>query len=413
MLALPLRLEVIGSMSDAINLRKNIIAFTESERFDGYSKVIINVTDDLFYEAGDTTGRTLTLSCPWGTQDMANNLLAQMRGFSYQPYTAEGAILDPASELGDGINVNGVYSGIYRIDTKFNSQCAADISAPSDEEIDYEYQYKSKQQREVKRKNKYFATQLSIQQDKITAEVEERKSDIKTVKSTLEVQSSQIVAKVNKTEGSSSTFGWALETDSWRIFAGSSTVLKATKDGLEVKGKITATSGTIGGFTINSNSISYNSQTWGGTNTTGIYIGPNGIQLGNHFKVDSMGNLTAYSGTFEGAVSAQNIKYGGNSGYFSGAGISSGSISGGSSGKLAYSTLTNYNLIGGINTSLGYADFANGVFSGWNTAGYVSATYGYFSNIVMGGATYRPMTTRVMGPNGETPIYIYYLGRAW
>ncbi len=207
MLVLSLRLGVTGSMSDVINLRKNIIAFSDSERFDGYSKVIINVTDDLFYEAGETTGRTLTLSCPWGTQAMANNILAQVRGFSYQPYTAEGAILDPASELGDGINVNGVYSGIYRMDTRFSSNCQADISAPSDEEIDYEYQYQSKQTREVKRKNKYFSTQLSIQQDKIAAEVEERKSDIKTVKSTLEVQSSQIVAKVNKTEGSSSTFG--------------------------------------------------------------------------------------------------------------------------------------------------------------------------------------------------------------
>ena len=159
--------------------------------------------------------------------------------------------------------------------------------------------------------------------------------------------------------------------------------------------------------------ISYNSQTWGGTNTTGIYIGPNGIQLGKSFKVDSMGNLTAYSGTFEGMVSAQNIKYGGDSGYFSGAGISAGSISGGSGGKIASSTLSTFNMSGGINTSLGYADFANGVFGGWNTAGYVSATYGYFSNLVMGGSAYRPMSTQVMGPNGKTPIYIYYLGRAW
>lgn len=355
-------------MSDVINLRKEITAFSDSERFDGYSKIVINVTDDLFYEAGDSTGRTLTLSCPWGTQDMANNLLSQMRGFSYQPYKAEGAILDPASELGDGINVNGVYSGIYRIDTNFNSHCSTDISAPSDEEIDHEYPYQSKQQREVKRKNKFFSSQLSIQQDKITAEVEERKSDIKTVKSTLQIQSSQIVAKVNKNEGSSSTFGWALETDSWRIFAGSSTVLKATKDGLEVKGKITATSGTIGGFTINNNHISYNNQTWGGTNTTGIYIGISGIQLGNKFKVDNAGNLYAYSGTFEGSVNAGSIRYGGNYGTLSGKSLTSRSVGGGS---ISLSTLTTANMISGINASLSSADFANGVFNGWNRSHYV------------------------------------------
>ena len=356
-------------MSDVLNLRKEITAFDTSERFDAYSKIIINVTDDLWYEAGDNTGRTLTLSCPWGTQEMANNLLEQMRGFSYQPYTAGGAMLDPSSELGDGINVNGVYSGLYRIGTKFNSHCAADISAPSDEEIDYEYQYRSKQQREVTRKNKFFSTQLSIQQDKITAEVEERKSDIKTVKSTLEVQSSQIVAKVNKTEGTSQTFGWALETDSWRIFAGSSTVLKATKDGLEVKGKITATSGTIGGFTINNNYISYNNQTWGGTNSKGIYIGTSGIQLGKNFKVDSAGNLTAASGTFTGYVNAGSIRYGTqpngvDCGTLNGGGITSRSISGGSDGAISYSTLTRDNMISGINTALSNGNWAANLFSG-------------------------------------------------
>lgn len=357
-------------MSDVLNLQKDITAFNKSERYDSYSKIIINVTDELCYEAGDNTGRTLTLSCPWGTQAMADNILAQMRGFSYQPYKAEGAILDPASELGDGINVNGVYSGIYRMDTKFNSHCSSDISAPSDEEIDYEYQYESKQQREVKRKNKQFATQLSIQQDKITAEVEERKSDIKTVKSTLEVQSSQIVAKVNKNEGSSSTFGWALETDSWRIFAGSSTVMKATKSGLEIKGKITATSGTVGGFTINSNYISYNNQTWGGTNTNGIYIGTSGIQLGKNFKVDSAGNLTAASGTFSGYVKAGYIQYGGSNGTLSASALTSHSITG---GQIGYNTISTAYTSTGINTSLGYADYANGVFGGWNTAANIYA----------------------------------------
>lgn len=364
-------------MSDVLNLRKEITAFDTSERFEAYSKIIINVTDDLCYEAGDDTGRTLTLSCPWGTQDMANNLLAQMRGFSYRPYTASGAILDPSSELGDGINVNGVYSGIYRIDTRFNSHCASDISAPSDEEINYEYQYRSKQQREVKRKNKEFSSKLSIQQNQITQEVEERRSDMETVKATLETQSGQITAKVNKVqEGHSSTFGWELETESWRIFAGTSTVLKATKDGLEVEGKITATGGEIGGFTINRDSISYNNQTWGGTNTTGIYIGPMGIQLGENFQVDATGNLKAASGEFSGYVKASNIKYGIDPdteidyGTLNGSGITSKSISG---GTISSNTLTVDNMIGGIQTSLGYADFANGVFAGWNKAKYINA----------------------------------------
>ena len=92
------------------------------------------------------------------------------------------------------------------------------------------------------------------------------------------------------------------------------TVLKADKSGLSVTGKITATSGVIGGLTIKDGYLSTNGQTWGGTNTNGIYFGPNGIQLGKYFTVDSSGNLTAYSGKFLGTVQAGSIDYGGNAG---------------------------------------------------------------------------------------------------
>lgn len=399
-------------MSDVLNLRKEITSFSKAERFDAYSKIIINVTDDLFYEAGDDTGRTMILSCPWGTQAMANNLLAQIRGFSYQPYTAEGAILDPASELGDGINVNGVYSGIYRIDTTFNSHCSANISAPYDEEINYEFPYKSKQNREVKRKNKAFSSQLSIQQNRITAEVAERKDDINSVKATLDVQSSQIVAKVNKNYGSSSTFGWALETDSWRIFAGSSTVLKATKEGLEIKGKVTATSGTIGGFAINNNHISYNNQTWGGTNTTGIYIGISGIQLGTNFKVDNAGNLYANSGTFEGTVNAGNIRFGEDYGTLDGSGLTANTVSG---NRLKYNTISTAYTSSGINTSLGWADFANGVFNGYSEAQFIKCLRmdcsgaASAARLTLGGRSVSLSEIKVMTEDGTSKT-IRYLG---
>jgi hypothetical protein len=326
-------------------------------------------------------------------------------GFSYQPFTAEGAILDPASELGDRIVVNGVPSGIYRMGTTFNSNCSAYISAPYDEDINYEFPYESKQIREVKRKTKAISAQLSIQQDRITAEVEERKSDIKTVKATLDVQSAQIVAKVNKVqENTSTTFGWALETDSWRIFAGSSTVLKATKEGLEIKGKVTATSGTIGGFTINSNHISYNGQTWEGTNETGIYFGISGIQLGDKFRVDSAGNLYANSGTFEGSVNAGSIRYGTNDdgtvnyGTLSGSALTGNTVSG---GKLVLNTVSTSYTSQGINTSLGWADFASGVFGGWNTANYVYATTMGATKFVLGNYTAGWMTLNYKNHNGE------------
>lgn len=353
-------------MSSSVNVLRNMVSFDKSEQFDGYSKVIIIVSDEVEYSAGTDTGRALTLNCPWGTQEIANNILQSIKGFQYQPMTAEDALVDPSIEIGDGISANGVYSGVYSLETKFNSNLPATVSAPADEELYEEHTYIPKTEREVTRKFLDFQSQFRIQDGKISAEVEERKSDTKSIRATLEVQAGQITAKVNKNDGSSSTFGWALETASWRIFSGSSTVLKADKDGLEVKGVIRATSGEIGGFDIQSNYLSYNGQTWGGTNTTGAYIGQSGIQLGKNFKVDMQGNLSASSGTFSGNVYAGNIQYGGSAGYMSGGGISSGSISGGWGGQIGSGTITTDNTISGINASLSNGDYAYGACKGWN-----------------------------------------------
>lgn len=352
-------------MSNSVNILRNMVSFDKAEQFDGFSKVVIIVSDEIEYSAGTDTGRTLTLNCPWGTQEIANNILQSIKGFQYQPMTAGNALVDPSVEIGDGISANGVYSGVYSLETKFNSNLPTTVSAPSDEELYEEHTYVPKSEREVTRKFLDFQSQFRIQDGKISAEVEERKSDTNSIRATLEVQAGQITAKVNKNDGSSSTFGWALETASWRIFSGSNTVLKADKNGLEVKGVIRATSGEIGGFKITSNSLTYNNQTWGGTNTNGIYIGPSGIQLGKNFKVDSAGNLTAASGTFTGSVNAGNIQYGGSAGYLSGGGISSGSIYG---NRMVANTISTAYTSSGINSSLGRADAAYNICTGVTTA---------------------------------------------
>ena len=49
-----------------------MVSFDKAEQFDGFSKVVIIVSDEIEYSAGTDTGRTLTLNCPWGTQEIAN-----------------------------------------------------------------------------------------------------------------------------------------------------------------------------------------------------------------------------------------------------------------------------------------------------------------------------------------------------
>ncbi len=342
-------------------LGRRMRSFRSSPEFDGFSKVVIIVSDEIEYSAGTDSGRTLRLTNPWGTPEMAQNILDSIQGFQYQPYTAENAILDPAAELGDGVTANNVYGGIYTKKVKFGPLLTATVAAPEDEEINHEYPYKSKPNKEITREAKMLRASLAIEAAKIAAEVKDRTEADAEISSILELQAGQIAAKVSKTGGSASSFGWVLTDSDWTIKANNQNILKATRNGLEVYGKITATSGKIGGFDIKPNYLSYNSQTWGGTNSSGIYIGISGIQLGKNFKVDAAGNLTAASGTFTGSVNAGNIRYGGNYGTFSGGGISSGSIYG---NRLVGGTITTAYTSTGINAALDDATWAANLFSG-------------------------------------------------
>lgn len=378
-------------MSNTTFIGRQMRSFDSSPQFDGFSKVVIQVSDEVEYSAGNDSGRVMTLVNPWGNQAMADRLLARIKGFQYQPFTATGARLDPSAELGDAVTANNVHGGIYTRKEVFGSTMTSTISAPEDEELDHEYQYVSKQDRLIKRNMRELTAELKVQAGLIAAEVAERKSDIEQAYAALSIQADRITqevtarqndvqtltasliaqaglieAKVSKTGGVSSSFGWALTDSDWTIKANGATVLRATKSGLEISGKITANEGKVGGFDIRANYLSYNNQTWGGTNNTGIYIGSSGIQLGQNFKVDNNGHLTAASGTFTGNVNAGNVQYGGSAGYLSGAGVASHSIN---SEQLQYNSVGPSYVSGGIRQSLGYADYAYGAFMGWNEVG--------------------------------------------
>lgn len=397
-------------MSDIVNVRKFVSSLEKQEEFDGYSGVTIVVSDEMEYSAGSDTGRTLTLECPWGSQKMANDILAKIRGWQYQPYTASDAHLNPAAEIGDGVSVGSVYSGIYQKDVSHGPLYTANLSAPGGEKINYKYEYKSPTTRKIERQYKETKASLTVLADQIMAEVTARQSDTETLSAALAVQANEISAKVSRTGGNGASFGWSLTADGWTLTSNGGTVLKADKSGLSVTGKITATSGVIGGLTIKDGYLSTNNQTWGGTNSSGIYIGPSGIQLGKNFKVDSGGNLYAYSGTFDGTVYAGNIQYGGNAGYFDGSGLVSYSVGG---GQIGTDAIVNRHITSGSvypstcnSTINGYfADviYANKVVTGqvqseklWTNRMYaaiaeISSLTVAGNNFIINGDSYRPM----------------------
>lgn len=361
-------------MAESFNLLRRVRSLDIAPELSGYSGVVIFAGQDdegnnIEYRAGDRTGTVLEITNEWGSQAQADAIYRKIRGFKYQPYKAGGTSIDPSAEIGDAVTVSDIYSGVFSKKTTFGRHIRTDLEAPSKEEVEHEFQIQSPTNRQYERFTRSVRASLSITATKIAAEVEDRQAADNLLRATLNVHAQEIEAKVSKEGGDSSSFGWKLTATGWSVYGNGSEIFGVDRTGAYVNGEIRSKTGKIGNWDINSNSLSYNGQTWGGTNTTGAYIGQSGIQLGKNFKVDMQGNLTASSGTFSGNVYAGNIKYGGSAGYMSGGGISSGSIYG---NRLAANTVSTAYTSSGINTSLGRADFANGVFSGYNTASYVS-----------------------------------------
>lgn len=372
-----------------VNILQNAYNVQVSPQFDGYSAVRIFVgTDDdgnaIVIESGNTAGRVLEIKNPFGTQEMADNILADINGYQYQPLSAESAMLNPAAEMGDGVTVNGVYSGLFVRATQFGRLMASDISAPTDEEIEHEFAVESASDRQYTRFVQQTKGMLRVTNLAIQAEVSARESADAEMSATLSLHASQIAAKVSQTGGNNSSFGWTLTSSGHTWYSNNTAVMKVTSSGLEVKGKIQADSGYIGGsngFVITANKIYKNISAFGGSQSTGVYIGTDGIQLGKNFKVDSSGNLTAASGTFSGTVRAGSIAYGGSNGTFSGNGITGGTIGTGQMNSYA---------AGGVGGGVNYNNASR--VGGSYPAYFQASTLVASSGLSVGGKSFFPET---------------------
>lgn len=358
------------SLSESVFIGRSASGYTTTPELPKYTKVHINVDDESFYEAG-SGDNVLELDCPWGSQQMANDILESIGEFVYRPYDTEWAKLDPAAELGDGVTINGVFSGIYVNETNFSTLMAARISAPQENAVDHEYPYKSPTDRKTTRQFAETRASLRVNASNIQAEVTAREASETEMRAALELHAQEIAARVTQTGGNSSSFGWSLTADGFRLESSGQTVFEATKDGVNVTGQIKATSGYIGsadnGFTITESAI-YNQLSELKGTVNGVYIGKDGIALGGgKFRVDSNGQLYATDGTFTGNVFANRIQTGTQNGEYAGY-ISGGQIGGG--------TITSANTNSWINTGLANAyDFAEFI------AGNLGASYATINNL--------------------------------
>lgn len=354
--------------SQVISVARNAASLTAGKRAQEYTKLILHVTDDVSYTVGNDIGLTMEYTHPFGTPEMARNILASISGYQHQSYDATSVLLDPAAQLGDGLDISGIYSGIVTMTSHYDPHFTADTGAPAIQEINQKVQFKSSQERKVERKFLETYAKLAIQADQIAAEVEARKSDVEQLNSLLAIQADQIAAKVSQSGGNPASFAWEMYAAYMRFLANNKEILRLDSSGATLTGIIKATGGKIGGFDIMSDYLSYNNQKWGGTNTIGLYLGVNGLQLGRNCKIDMQGNADFSSANIRGTLRAGDLIYGGDAGYLSGSGLESHTVAG---NRLQYNTVSTSYTSGGINTSLGYANFADDVFNGNDIAGYV------------------------------------------
>ena len=116
--------------------------------FPSVTGVVLESEDGLTSSAGSTSGYVVKGSCNFANSaSVAALCLTELNGKTYRPFSASGAIIDPADEIGDLVILdNGVYQ-LGKIEWSFGTMITANIGAPFEAEVDHEYQVETSQAR--------------------------------------------------------------------------------------------------------------------------------------------------------------------------------------------------------------------------------------------------------------------------
>lgn len=190
-------------MNNSYNALRNITSFRNTGKSQPISGIELMVDEKNMYFAGNDDGYVMTIDCPYGTQEMANDLLAKAKGFEYQGFTAEQVILPPETELGDGVTVAGIYGMVARRSFKFTPGMTSNIEAPRELEVQHEYKYSSPQQRKTERQIAETRSTLIKTAEEITLKIEGLDGKYTEVKTTLDGLTVTDASGTTKIKGSS------------------------------------------------------------------------------------------------------------------------------------------------------------------------------------------------------------------
>lgn len=105
-------------------------------------------------------GYTIKGNCEFANTAVAELCYNNVYGFTYSAFTATGARLNPAAELGDFVEIAGNQYQIYSIHWKIGPYIAADISAPYEEAVEHEYTISNKSAKALQKAMGYTDRQV-------------------------------------------------------------------------------------------------------------------------------------------------------------------------------------------------------------------------------------------------------------
>ena len=227
-------------MSDKVFLGTRMAQLDTSPALAPVSKVILAVDSENAYIAGDDTGRTIEVTCPYGTQEMANNILAALSSYTYTPAMAQDAILDPAAEIGDGLTMGGVYTVLAQSTLTFDGLMTSDAGAPGQAEQESEYKYQSPVIADINWQIAETRSLISKTSEEILLKVE---NELEGLSSSFSVQLGQIQSQVTGLDGQVSSITQKVDNITLSVSNGSTS---------------SSISLSVGGVTVSSQTIQMN-----------------------------------------------------------------------------------------------------------------------------------------------------------
>ena len=189
-------------MNGKVFVGKKALSLTEYKKSDPITGVILWVDDNNCYQAGNDTGTVIENDCPYGTQEMANALLQQLSGYEYQGIEANGAVVTPIAELGDGLTINGIYTQLAYQNIRFSTGEVMDVAAPGKNETLHEYQTEGET-------SKWFSHQIAQTRSEITKTSEEImlsvENELENLSASITVQLQSITSQITGLNGQVST----------------------------------------------------------------------------------------------------------------------------------------------------------------------------------------------------------------